>query len=29
VTPLSGPNFGVPTAITRPRLAEVGLVYSF
>ena len=29
VTPLSGPNFLVPTTITRPRLAEVGLTYTF
>jgi len=29
VTPLSGPNFNIPTAIVRPRLAEVGLTYSF
>jgi len=29
VTPLSGPNFNVPSAITRPRLGEVGLTYSF
>ena len=29
VTPLSGPNFNIPTAITRPLLAEVGLTYTF
>ena len=29
VTPLSGPNFNIPTGITRPRLAEVGLTYTF
>jgi hypothetical protein len=29
VTPLSGPNFNIPSAITRPRLAEVGLTYTF
>jgi hypothetical protein len=29
VMPLSGPSFLVPTAIIRPRLAEVGLTYTF
>jgi hypothetical protein len=29
VMPLSGPSFLVPTAIVRPRLAEVGLTYTF
>ncbi len=29
VTPLSGPSFLIPTGITRPRLAEVGLTYTF
>jgi hypothetical protein len=29
VTPLSGPNFLIPTAITPPRIAEVGITYSF
>ena len=29
VTPLSGPNFLIPTAITPPRIAELGITYSF
>jgi hypothetical protein len=29
VTPLSGPNFLIPTAITPPRIGEVGITYSF
>jgi hypothetical protein len=29
VTPLSGPNFLIPTSITPPRIAEVGLTYNF
>jgi len=29
VTPLSGPNFLRPSAITPPRFAELGLTYSF
>ena len=29
VTPLAGPNFLIPTAITPPRIAEVGFTYSF
>ena len=29
VTPLSGPNFLIPTAITPPRIGEVGIIYSF
>jgi hypothetical protein len=29
VTPLSGPNFDIPTSITPPRIAEMGLTYSF
>lgn len=29
VTPLSGPNFNIPTSITPPRIAEIGLTYSF
>jgi len=26
---LSGPNFLIPTAITPPRVGEVGITYSF
>ena len=29
VTPLSGPNFLIPTSITPPRIGEVGVTYSF
>jgi len=29
VTPLSGPNFLIPTSITPPRIGEVGFTYSF
>jgi len=29
VTPLSGPNFLIPTSITPPRIAELGITYSF
>lgn len=28
VTPLSGPNFNIPTSITPPRVGEVGLTYT-
>jgi len=29
VTPLAGPNFLTPTAITPPRIVEVGVTYTF
>ena len=29
VTPLSGVNFLIPTSITPPRIAELGITYSF
>lgn len=29
VTPLSGPNFLIPTSITPPRIGEVGMSYTF
>jgi hypothetical protein len=29
VTPLSGRNFLIPTSITPPRIAELGVTYSF